>query len=343
MRVKDLVFQAGNITNGAYLDSATLVRLIRDQEKAETERLSFSLLGALAGTPDENILLRENDQIYIREIPQYRKALERVVHLEGEFVFPGEYSYTEGERLSAIIQRAGGLTKQAYPFGAVFQRESVKVSQRERLREYTDKLEKDILTLTAQAAETAVEPERAPVIEQTLAAKQILLEKLRSSEPTGRMVIDLRELLILPSEANDFKLEPGDRLTIGKRPDYVNVMGEVYNPTALFYEKDGDIEHYLSLVGGATKMAKESEIYVVKANGRVISRRQGGFFNLGTWDSKQDRWTLSRFDRVKLDPGDTIIVPRKVTEYPWLRIAKDVTQIIYQIAVAAGVIYNVAF
>jgi protein involved in polysaccharide export with SLBB domain len=341
MKIKDLIFQAGNLTHKAYLEKASLTRIASSKTGTETLKLPFSLKQAIAEMPQDNLLLQEDDLIYIREIPQYSQALQRKVFLEGEFLFPGEYAFSEGERLSSIIERAHGLTEEAYPFGAVFQRESVKRVQKERMIEYVSKLEEDILTMTAISAETALDKEQAAILQQTLSAKRQLLEKLKRTEPTGRMVIDLEELLLLPSSKNNFELRPGDRLIVQKRPDNVNVLGEVYNPTALFAEKGKPISYYLKLVGGATESAEEDEIYVVKANGTVISKSQGGFFGLVSWDSKKRRWTLGGFDSIKLDSGDTIIVPKEVERYPWLRLVKDVTQIMYQIAVSAGVLVAV--
>jgi polysaccharide export outer membrane protein len=125
---------------------------------------------------------------------------------------------------------------------------------------------------------------------------------------------------------------------VNKRPDYVNVLGEVYNPTALLVQKNQRVDYYLNQVGGATGTADRDQIYLVKANGTVISKSQEGFWGLANWDAKNHRWALGSFEGTKVDPGDTIIVPKKVEKYPWLRVVKSVTEIMYHIAVAAGVI-----
>ncbi|MFC1863075.1 polysaccharide export protein, partial [Thermodesulfobacteriota bacterium] len=82
------------------------------------------------------------------------------------------------------------------------------------------------------------------------------------------------------------------------------------------------------------------EIYIVKANGSVISRSQGGLFGLANWDNSNNRWAFGKFGSVQLDPGDTIIVPQKIQTYSWMKIFKDTSQILYNIAIAAGVVYN---
>ncbi len=338
MKVSDLIFQAGNLARNAYLDKGNLSRVVAGAQGTDVYKIDFSIRKAMAGSPEDNIPLKPDDIVYIREIPQYSKALDRKVYLEGEVFFPGEYTFYEGERLSSVIERAGGVTKAAYPFGAVFLRESVKQVQKERLTDYVNRLEDDILTISAQATETALSQEEAVIYRETLNAKKQLLQKLRTAQPTGRMVIELEEVLIIPSSNYNFELRPGDHLIVKSKPDHVNVLGEVFNPTALFAEKNKTISHYLNLVGGATDDADKNQIYLVKANGSVLSKSQEGFLGMASWDSEKQRWSSGGFYSIKVDPGDTIIVPKKVLKYPWLRVVKDVTQIMFQIAVVAGVL-----
>ncbi|MBN1930649.1 MAG: SLBB domain-containing protein [Desulfobacterales bacterium] len=338
MKIKDLIFQAGNLTGRAYLDQALLSRVIAGEAGADNFKINFSPRRAMEGLSPDDILLQPFDKIYIREIPQYSQALERKVLLEGEFLFPGEYTFSQGERISSVIERAGGVTEEAYPFGAFFQRESVKNIQKSMVRDYIGKLEEDIFTLSAQASEVSLDKEQSTILNQTLNAKKQLLEKMKTAQPTGRMVVDLVAILTAPSSTKDFKLRSGDHLIVNKKPDYVNVLGEVYNPTAMFFLEDKTVGHYLNKVGGLTDNANEDQIYLVKANGTVISKRQEGFWGMASWDSENFRWTLGGFESLKVDLGDTIIVPKKVEKYPWLRLTKDITEILYRIAVTAGVI-----
>jgi protein involved in polysaccharide export with SLBB domain len=338
MTAKDLIFQAGNLMDDAYMEKADLTRLIAGESGTEVMKISFSLKKAMLGSSDENLLLRKDDFIQVRNIPEYAKAMTQKVVLEGEFMFPGTYSFEQGERLSSVIERAGGLTDEAYPYGAAFQREDVKRLQTERMRDYIDKLEQDVMTMGIQSSETALDKDETEMLQEALAAKKALLEKMKASQVSGRMVINLEELITLPSSDNDLELKSGDRLIVKARPDYVNIIGEVYNPTALFHEKEKSVGYYLDKVGSMTKDADKDQTYVVRADGSVISRSQEGFMGLGSWNSGNNRWSLGGFDRIVLNAGDTIVVPKKVTEYPWLRITKEITQVLYQIAVTAGVI-----
>jgi polysaccharide export outer membrane protein len=337
MKIRDLILEAGAFSDKAFLEKATLSRVVPRKTGTQSIKLEFSPQKALAGLSPDNIPLEKDDVIYIRQIPKYDDALARKVYLEGEFIFPGEYSYEEGERISSVIQRAGGLTEKAYPFGALFFRESVKRVQEERLKQYIDSLEEDVLTLNAQAAEKAADEEEAAILQQTLESKRRLLDKLRKTSATGRMVIKLEEVLQFSSSEYDIELRPGDRLIVNARPDYVNVLGEVFNPTALLAMANKTVGFYLKQVGGSTEDANKGQIYLVKADGTVVSKSQEGFFGLASWDSKAARWTIGGFESIGVDPGDTIIVPKQIEKYPWLRVVKDITQIMYQIAVTAGI------
>jgi polysaccharide export outer membrane protein len=337
MRIKNLIFQAGNLRNGAYTEKASLSRVVPGSTGTAITEINFSPKRAMAGLSPDNILLEKDDSVRIREIPQYNQALGQKVYLEGEFMFPGEYTFSDGDRLSSVIENAGGVTEHAYPFGAIFHRESVKKLQEDRLKDYINNLEEDILTMSSQEAGKALDMTQAEILKETLDSRKQLVEKLKSARPTGRMVVDLLEILTDPSASSNLELRTGDRLVIEKKPDSVNVMGEVYNPTAMFAEKNKTVNYYLEEVGGITPNGDKKQIYVVKANGSVISKTQESFFGMTTWDSGNRRWVMG-FESTRLDPGDTIIVPKRVQVYPWLRVTKDITQILYQVAVGAGVI-----
>ncbi|MFC1868257.1 SLBB domain-containing protein [Thermodesulfobacteriota bacterium] len=339
MTVRDLIFQADNLTQRAYLQEASLTRIIPGESGTSLSLMKFSPGRTIKGAPEDNIILKRDDRVDIREIPQYGEALNRTVTLEGEFLFPGEYPFLEGEALSSLIKRAGGHTRNAYTYGARFYRESVKEVQGERIREYISKLEQDVLTISALSVQTASDKEEASIIRETLFAKKQLLEKLKMSKPTGRMVINLDETVFMHSPGHDFELRPGDHLIVGKRPDTVHVLGEVYNPTSLFAENEKSVSYYLNRVGGINENADKDHIYVVRADGSIVSKSQEGFMGFASWQSGEKRWTLDGgFESIILYPGDTIIVPRKIEKFPWLRTVKDITQVMYQIAVTAGVL-----
>lgn len=338
MTVKDLIFQAGNLTDDAYLEKATLSRVTPESTGTGNREYDFSPKKAMSGHAPDNLVLEKDDSVMIRTIPQYRQALERKIYLEGEILFPGEYSFSEGDRLAGVIEKAGGLTKRAYPFGASFYRESVKKVQEKQLQDYVSRLEEEILTMSSQEAGLQdMDKDEAAAFAKGLETKKQLLKKLKEAKVTGRMVISLPEILADPSSRENLELMAGDRLVVNERPDVVNVMGEVYNPTAILVAENRPVKYYLNQVGGITSTGDKANTYVVKADGTVISKRQESFFGMATWDSSRHWWALG-FESVRLDPGDTIIVPKEVEKSPWMKTTRDFTQILYQIAVGAGVI-----
>lgn len=338
MTVKDLIFAAGNLTRKAYLKKATLTRVVTTEKGADSLKLDFSIRDALEGSSRQNLALKQDDVVVIHQIPNYTETLTRKVTLEGAFAFPGEYSFSEGEQISSVIERAGGLASDAYPYGAVFLRETVKDVQRKQVSDYISRLEEDILSSESYAAEILSDKEQAAGFQQALIAKKQLIQKLKTAKPTGRMVIDLEEIMASPSSKYNFELKPGDHLIVEKHPNHVNVLGEAVNPTALYAEEGKKVDFYIDRVGGVTRNADKAQMYIVRANGTVISKHQSGFFGLTSWDSDQKRWYLGGFDSIEILPGDTIIIPQKTDKYRNWTLTKDIVDVAYKVAVAAGVI-----
>ena len=169
-------------------------------------------------------------------------------------------------------------------------------------------------------------------------AKKDLLARLRSAEITGRVVVRLATLEEFKGSKYDIELEGGDVLTVPQTPGVVYVVGEVFNPTSLLYEQDATVSYYLSRVGGMTKEADKKQVSVIKADGTVISMAQGNRGRLLFWDSQYNSWFFGGFMSHRMEPGDTVVVPSKIDKYLRLRTIKDITQILFQIAVAAGVV-----
>jgi len=338
MTVRDLIFQAGNFTERAFMEHGSISRIVPGNKRTENLVIPFSPEKAIQGDSKNNVELAPDDSVYIRRIPLYQQALERKVTLEGEFRFPGEYSYSEGERIFDVIQRAGGLTAEAYPAGAIFLREEARELQQQRIDEYIRQFEEEIFTQSSLRASTTLDPQDVAIAQQELANQKELLNKLRAARPTGRMVIDMEGLMAVPTSQRNFRLMPGDRLIVKPRPDFVNVIGEVFNPNAIFVEQGKTVGDYIDFVGGTRKTADRKQMYLVKANGRVFSNAQSSFSGFAGWDGEQKRFTTGSFNNVPVDPGDTIIVPKRLDEGKTLRTIATVTQIIFQIAFAAGVL-----
>ncbi|GAB4246923.1 MAG: hypothetical protein Kow0054_01540 [Deferrisoma sp.] len=328
LRVRDLILAAGGLKDEAYPDEAEIVRteVPEGSDEAVTRTIRFSLEQAMAGDPEHNLPLRPYDKVFVKRIPEWRETWK--VEVAGEVRFPGTYYVSKGEHLSSVLRRAGGYTPEAYLRGAVFTRESAREQQQRRLDELRDRLQQAILRASSAEVQAALTPEDVAAQKQYLAAQEQLLRKLEAARATGRVVVRFLPLEELEGSEWDIALEDGDTLTIPKRPQTVNVVGAVYNPTSLLWEPaNRTVEHYLEKTGGPTPDAEEKEIYVVRADGTVVSSRS---LAGGSWWSRD-------IEALELYPGDTVLVPEKVVRVSFMKELKDMTQILYQIAVTAGV------
>jgi hypothetical protein len=129
----------------------------------------------------------------------------------------------------------------------------------------------------------------------------------------------------------------GDKLDIPQSIGAVAVLGEVYNQTTLLHLPGKELSYYLNQAGGPTGDADSGEMYVVRADGSVYSRQQASFgFH---WDTEQKNWSFGGFNSLQMQAGDTIVVPKELDKNAWLRTIKDITTIISQIALSAGVVF----
>ncbi|MEJ2365919.1 MAG: SLBB domain-containing protein, partial [Deltaproteobacteria bacterium] len=288
MTVKDLIMAGGNLKQGAFKNEAELVRFkLVDGDLMKTEVLSFDVAKAVTGEAQQNLELKEYDRIFIKKIPNWLE--QNRVSIDGQVKYPGNYYVRKDERLSSLIERAGGFTKNAYLRGAVFTRESVRQVQRERLDDLISRMEQEISAETGVEATGAMSTEEVQAFRLSLEAKKALLQKLRQAKVTGRMVIQLAQLEVFRDSKFDLRLEDGDHLEIPQEPESVNVLGEVYNPTSFLYEKGKRANFYLSRAGGPTANAEAGEMYIIRADGSVLSKSQSG--TSYSWDPETNRWT----------------------------------------------------
>ncbi len=185
--------------------------------------------------------------------------------------------------------------------------------------------------------EGALSKEDAEQRQKALAQRRELIARLRAATVTGRVVIKLTSLDKFKGSEYDLELEDEDSISIPNTPSSVLVMGRVYNPNAIIFVKDRSVRYYLDKVGGPAENADEKRIHLVKADGSVISRTQESLWGF-RWDTDTRRWVSGGFLSTGIDPGDTILVPEKYERIYWTRELRDWTQILFQIAVAAGVV-----
>jgi polysaccharide biosynthesis/export protein len=337
MTVKDLIQVSGNVMEAAYLERAELVRSnIIEGKKVETSLITFDIRKALANDPAHNVKLKPFDVVNVKEIPDWKE--KRLATISGEVLFPGIYQLRKEERLSSLIERAGGFTDKAYLRGAFFTRESIKKVQQERLNEMIKGLEIEIAQYSSAEAQGSLSKEDAAAQAQFLAAEKNLIAKMREAKPTGRVVISMVPTSVMKDASLDMVLEEGDTLHVPKSPGTVNVLGSVYNPSALIFEASrSELSYYLKKTGGPTENAEDSQMYLVRADGTVVSKKAASWWGMG-WSDEEKRWQfMADFEDTQLYPGDTVLVPQKVIKPSFMKDVKDITTILFQLAVGAGV------
>ena len=337
MTMRDLIALAGGLKYYAYGKEAELTRTHVTDKGPETEKIIFNLEKALAGDPENNVFLKENDYLFIRMIPEWK--LYQTVTVSGEVNYPGTYTVKKGEKLSSLIERAGGFTDKAYLRGATFTRESVRELQQKQLIEMVDRLERELLSASTAATATALSSDEAKIKAAELSQSRELVAKLRDVKATGRMAMRIDQPELLKKTLYDVELEESDTLDIPTNPQSVQVLGSVFNQTAFVYDKDKDYSDYIELAGGYTVYADEDNVYILKVDGTAV-RPSGGFlgFLSLSWNRDLNRWESGS---KTMEAGDTIVVPEKLERIAWLREIKDLTQILFQIAAATAVVIRV--
>lgn len=310
MTLQELIKIAGGTTQKAYLSNCEIVRYTIVNEERVKKVFNVNLRSK------EPIKIQPHDEITVRSIPNWSER--KTVTLKGEVKFPGEYVIENGDKLSDVIDRAGGFTQQAFLYGAVFTRESIKELQRQKLKEAILKLKQKAFTMSTAPREAG----QSSNIDTLKIANVIdsLSKEAEKLQPIGRVSIKIeQDLEKFKNKPYNLILKDKDTLTIPSFNDTVLVMGQVMNPTAIVFNGDDDIEGYIEKAGGVTSLANEDEIYVIHANGES-HRYNNGFFS-------------SNVDAKK---GDVIIVSQKMVTSSTMQIIKDVSDILYKLAITTA-------
>lgn len=247
------------------------------------------------------------------------------VTLAGEFVRPGVYDIRRGERLSEVIARAGGLTPQAYPYGAVFTRESVRQRQQEGFVRTARELEQSLLQVTAGQAVIGTRGGSVD-LGSAIAAGRELANSMRDARAAGRMVVEANPVILAARPQLDVLLEPGDLIAIPKRPNEVTVVGSVLNPGSLQFATGWRAGDYVRASGGAQRFADRSRAFVVLPNGQSVPAGLAAYQSGGP----------------PVPPGSLVVVPQDPSPYEAWGFVRDLTQVLGQISVSAAALAVVA-
>jgi protein involved in polysaccharide export with SLBB domain len=321
MTASELVKLAGGLKRSADLETADIARYLASDGSSAGEHHPIAIASAMAGHSDADQALKDGDVLTIRQIAGWND-MESVVTIRGEVVHPGIYGIQEGERLSSVLARAGGLRRNAYPYGAVLERMQV--------RQLEEKNRVDLIRhVQFEGASLKLIPEtdddQKMAKQASLMQWQSALDKLQNTPPSGRLVIHIAQDKRWVKTAADLELRKGDVLTIPKASNFVMVDGSVYNPTAVTFKPGKTAAWYLRQAGGPNNVAEKKAIFLIRADGSVIGGT-GGLWGGGALAAE-------------LRPGDMLVVPEKA--YSGTTRWKSTLQMAQMVS-AAGIAIQVA-
>lgn len=320
MTAAELVRVAGGLRRSAYRQEADLTRYsVEHGEKIESEHIPVAIADALSGRPDTDMRLHAGDVLTVRQVAGW-KDIGATIKVDGEVVHPGTYGIQEGERLSDVLARAGGLRSDAYPYGAIFERVQVReIEEKNRAQLVADA--KDQGGALGATADDPISKEAA------LSQWRETLHKLQTTPPAGRLVVRIGRDKSWVHSAADIQLRAGDSIYIPKKPNFVMVEGAVYNQTGVAFRSGKSAEWYLHQAGGPTSAGDKKNIFIIRADGTVAGGPKG-MFTGGALDAA-------------MQPGDMIMVPSKAFGggFKWketLQVAQIVSAVGIAVQVARG-------
>lgn len=295
MRTGDLIQAAGGLKPSADNNLADLTRYAASG--GGSEHLEISLASLVNGNPTEDVPLKRGDVLAIRQVPGW-KDVGASVKVSGEVMHPSTYGIKPGEQLSSVLARAGGYTTNAYPYGALLTRRDVREIERKNQQDLIARMRAERAQL-GSLPETDADQKSAKLT--AIAQTDATLEELSTREPVGRVVIHIqKDINTWRGTDDDVTIHDGDELYIPKNPNTILVTGQVFNPTAISLQPGRSAKWYLSQAGGLTAMADKKGVFVIRANGSVISAK-----------NNSNGWWAGDPLSASLRPGDTVVVPEK--------------------------------
>jgi polysaccharide export outer membrane protein len=324
-----IIDTVGQISAEINWEYALIERL--DERDLSTHLIPFRLAGAIDNpTSPDNQLLKAGDVVTIfsradLELPMEKHA--SFIQVGGEVNAPGVYRVNPGETLRDVVKQAGGLTPHSYLYASILTRVSARQAQEKQLQQSTEQMQRE---LTAKFANSTPQAGQTGADQQAqLAMQQTALASLASIKPTGRVVLDMKPGAETIADMPDFPLEDGDTFYIPPRLSTVQVAGAVYNANALRYEPGKRLIAYLNDAGGATREADAKRIFVIRADGTVVSRQSRNSHSHGSYGN------------LKLLPGDAIVVPEKLIVSGGLQKFANYAQIISGAAMTGAVLATI--
>ncbi len=298
-------------------------------ERQSTQNLTTSLipfdLGSIVldGKSDQNFELLPGDVVTIfskadLSVPSVQQT--RFIRLEGEFNHVGVYSVLPGETLRGLLKRAGGFTPDAFLYASEFTRESTRRVETQRLHEYADELQAQISNQVARANARAVSSSDQLAASASSADAQAAVNRLRNTTPIGRIVLEFSPNSTGIDTVPDIALEDGDRFVVPHVPANVTVEGQVYAANAFVYTPGLRVSDYLHRAGGPDREADKRRIFLLRADGSVVSRQ---YADVG---------------RSAIYPGDTVVVPPILDKRALFQRVIDIAQVVGNLGIGVAAI-----
>ncbi|MGA9565881.1 MAG: SLBB domain-containing protein [Candidatus Korobacteraceae bacterium] len=326
MTAAALVKMAGGFRRSAFRDSASLASYVVDNgQRVSTDQLTVRIGAAVAGEASADVRLKPGDVLTVLQIPGW-SDIGRSVTIRGEVMYPGSYGINEGEKLSSFLKRVGGFRSSAYPAGIVLERDDVRKLEEQGRQELIQRIETTSAAIRISPNTTG--KDQADVMQAVEQQQAQAITRLRSRPVPGRLVVTISDdIASWENTSSDIQLRAGDSITVPKRPTFVLSYGQVYNANAITYKPGKTADWYLKQAGGPTQLANKKGVYIIRANGSVVS--SGGtsdLFSGGVLNTK-------------MKPGDVLVVPEKfVTGSSTWQTTLETAQFLASLAIAAAAV-----
>jgi protein involved in polysaccharide export with SLBB domain len=296
MTVAGLVRMAGGFKRSAYREEADLSSyVVQSGQKVLVNHSTIAVEKALDGDKSADVALKPGDVVSIRRLAGWQD-IGASVTINGEVEHAGSYGIEQGERLSSVLKRAGGFREEAYPAAAILERMQVRELAEQARQQMIQRIETTPIESKSGTMSTQDQASTQQALQQQ---REQVLATLRRQPASGRMVINISpDIGKWENTSADIEMRAGDTLAIPKRPNFVIVSGQVYNPTAISYVPGREADWYLRKAGGATPSGKTKDIYVLRADGSAVPHGHG--------------WMSGSLMSLKMRPGDTVFVPEKI-------------------------------
>lgn len=322
-----VVAEVKNLLDEINWDYAVVQRF--DYANVKTNLIRFNLKKAVVDRDvSNNIELKPGDVVTVfgvKDMPIPASKVTHFVKISGEVNVPGVYQVEAGKTLNDLLNMAGGVTREAYIYGALFSRESTRAQQQENLDKAIRQMESEINLQTNNILQNSTDA-TGVAMQAQIAGQKLFLQRLQSLKATGRVSLGLSPAdNALPM----LKLENGDAIVIPAKSSFVSAFGAVFAETSFIY-KDGLTVSDLLDRAGVTRSADVDSVFLVRADGSIEVN-----------DAARSMWSLgSGFLNKKIYAGDTVFVPemldRRQAYSKFMQGAKDWTQLIYQFGLGAA-------